>query len=336
MKWLRSLARAVGVLLRIILRDGWIAIGAICREIAAILRGRRPRRPGREDRVSQKPCEPIHEPAFKRPDPMIYSQGYLMAQGLAVTWDNPDIVLRRNGSDVPSSSLLPDTEYDVVARVWNNSTEAPVVDLPVVFSFLHIGVATAPQAIGKAKVNLGVKGGPNHPAFVTATWRTPTTPGHYCIQVLLDWFDDANPNNNLGQENTLVGIATSPATFVFTLRNDTDARQAFRFEVDTYTIPEPPRCPPDRPIVNDHNTVRGAGHEPRPVPPLHDRRQYPVPEGWLADLDPGQPVLEPGAEVAVTARITPPGGFHGRRSFNVNAFHASGLAGGVTLVVDAS
>jgi hypothetical protein len=35
---------------------------------------------------------------------------------------------------VSSSDVLPDTEYDIVARVWNGSTDTPVVQLPVYFS----------------------------------------------------------------------------------------------------------------------------------------------------------------------------------------------------------
>src|SRR5688572_16425199 len=41
----------------------------------------------------------------KRPDPLLYSQFFLMAQGLAVTWDNPDIWITElpdaNGTLVP-------------------------------------------------------------------------------------------------------------------------------------------------------------------------------------------------------------------------------------------
>src|SRR5215212_9149113 len=36
-------------------------------------------------------CGRIPDPLIRRPDPCIYSQTYLMAQGLPVTWDNPDI-----------------------------------------------------------------------------------------------------------------------------------------------------------------------------------------------------------------------------------------------------
>jgi hypothetical protein len=36
-------------------------------------------------------CLQVSHPSFRRPDPTIYSQVYLMKLGLPVTWDNPDI-----------------------------------------------------------------------------------------------------------------------------------------------------------------------------------------------------------------------------------------------------
>jgi hypothetical protein len=301
MKWLRSLGLAIAAVVKILFCEGWAAIVTVGRRLQALVHAwcARAKRPGREGRVTEQQCVPIREPAFKQPDPMIYSQAFLMAQGLAVTWDNPDIVLRRNGVDVPSESLLPDTEYDIVARIWNNSTEAPVVGMPVRFSFVSFGVGAINQSIGDSTVNLGVKGGPNHPAFASVKWRTPSTSGHYCIQVLLDWFDDANPNNNLGQENTTVAAAHSPAEFAFALRNATRERQTFRFEVDAYTIPEQPLCPRERPLINDQNTARGPGAPHQPSPREHDRRHYPIPEGWSVDFEPKEPLLTPGEEVTI-------------------------------------
>ena len=37
------------------------------------------------------PSIKIPSHTYRRPDPLIYSQTYLMSQGLSVTWDNPDI-----------------------------------------------------------------------------------------------------------------------------------------------------------------------------------------------------------------------------------------------------
>jgi hypothetical protein len=118
-------------------------------------------------------CVPINDPAFVRPDPLIYDQYYLAGLGLAVTWDNPDIQLYLNGAPVSSSLLLPGTTYEIVAQVWNNSTEAPVVGMPVVFSYLDFGVGTVSVPIGSTTIDLGVKGGPGCPAYAKMFWTTP-------------------------------------------------------------------------------------------------------------------------------------------------------------------
>jgi hypothetical protein len=83
--------------------------------------------------------------AYRQPDPLIYSQQYLQAQGLAVTWSNPDIHLESPaapGVPVDSHDLQPDTDYLVIARVWNGSTTAPAPGLPVHVSFLEFGIGT--------------------------------------------------------------------------------------------------------------------------------------------------------------------------------------------------
>lgn len=288
--------------------------------------------PGRMHKTAPGPCVPVSDPAYKRPDPLIYSQFYLMKQGLAVTWNNPDIELRHNGVPIDSHQLEPDTEYDVVARIWNGSTEAPVVGLPVQMSYLSFGAGTVSHPIGKTHVNLGVKGGPNHPAFATVPWKTPATAGHYCIQVRFAWADDLNPNNNLGQENTDVGTAHSPAEFHFQLRNDTRRQQRYHFETDAYRIPPRGPCakrPPRRepPPRQEPGTINF-------VPPEHQRANHPLPQGWKVDFEPAIPTLAPGDEATIRVLITPPDTFHGSQPVNVHAFHSAGLAGGVTLTVE--
>lgn len=303
---------------------GWVpAFCALWRRLADACRraATAKRIPVRERRAARGQCASIRDIAFKKPDPLLYSQSYLMSQGIAVTWDNPDIALYHNGVFVPSWQLASDTEYDIVARIWNNSTNAPVAMLPVIFSYLSFGVGTASHPIGSDTVNLGVKGGPNHPAFGHVKWRTPATPGHYCIQVFLDWFDDANPNNNLGQENTLVGTAHSAADFLFVLRNNTARRQLYRFEVDTYRLPRIPYC--------DQGKRTASGR----IPAEHNRHSFPVPPSWQVEVSPPDPVLAPAEEKSIAVRITPPAGFTGDQGFNVNAFYEHGFAGGVTLYV---
>ena len=327
MRLVRAVFSGLVVLLRALLVDLWKTLFRylmwLWRSWRRLFAGKSPEG-GQPLQPRRSPdCIPMSHPAFKVPDPLIYSQEYIAGLGHAVTWDNPDIVLRKDGVDVPSAQLQPDTVYEIVARIWNNSPDAPIVDLPVSFSYLAFGIGTQSHAITDpqkpALVTLGVKGGPNHPAFAVAIWRTPPTAGHYCIQVRLDPASDANYGNNLGQENTQVGQAESPADFAFILRNSTPKRATVRFEADSYTLPNPPAC----------------GRRGRPAfnRQAHARARYPVPAGWRVDIDPPSPLLEPGQERAIAVTITPPVEFVGTRAFNINAFTPWSLLGGVTLHV---
>jgi hypothetical protein len=271
-------------------------------------------------------CLTVSHPAFRRPDPCIYSQSYLMKLGLPVTWDNPDIILRRNGVVVPEHDLLPGTLYEIEATIWNNSYDAPVLGMKVEFSFLSFGIGATQTIIGNTVVNVGVKGGPNHPAKTTIPWTTPTTPGHYCIQARLDWVDDANQENNLGQNNVDVAIAQSPAHFSFVLRNRFTREHLFHFTVDTYTPLEPPDCN-IAPFPRERRSQRI-----RRIVALHQARDFSVPAGWTVTIAPDSVSLVPGAEATVNVDVTPPAGFSGEKAFNVNAFGDGIFAGGVTLV----
>jgi hypothetical protein len=298
-----------------VLLYGWAI--ALWKLLELLFQKRPPRKPG-EHRPTQSGCVVVDNPAFVRPDPLLYSQRHLMAQGLAVTWDNPDITLFKGGVPVSSSELEPATTYEVRARIWNNSLEAPVIDMPVHLSFLDFGVGTEPIPIASAKVDVGVKGSPDQPAVVSFLWTTPSSPGHYCLQVLLDPVDDVEYLNNLGQENTDVAAAHSPAVFTFTLRNNTKVARRYRFEVDAYQIPALPKCEDLKP-----------GRESRLE--HHRRERHPVPAGFDVQISPPTPTLDPETSLLITVSVTPPAGFIGRQPLNVNAFHQQGFAGGVTL-----
>ena len=335
MKQLRALLSLILTVLKTVLYEWIVRLIEVCRLLCERCQIWHRNRilPVRLRRTATQPCVRISDPAYKRPDPMIYSQFYLMKQGVAVTWDNPDIEIHKGNVFVPSHALDPNTDYQIVARIWNNSTEAPVVGLPVRFSYLSFGAGTQSHFIGQTHVNLGVKGGPNHPVFAAVPWKAPAQAGHYCIRVGFEWIDDLNPNNNLGQENTNVGTAHSPAEFEFQLRNDTRRRQTYRFDVDTYAIPLQDLCP-RRPAPKQPPPPRQEPGTVNVVPPKHDRRNYPVPPGWSVKLEPSEPLLAPGNEITVRVFITPPDAFTGRQPFNVHAFHQQGLAGGVTLIVE--
>lgn len=275
------------------------------------------------------PCSNFRPPAYHRPDPCIYDQYYLMSLGLAVTWDNPDITVRRGGVVVPPHNLLPNTEYEIDATIWNNSYFAPCVGMQVNFAYLSFGAATTVNPIGSTNVNLGVKGAPNCPALATMLWTTPPTPGHYCIQVSFAWIDDANPNNNLGQKNIDVVAATSPASFVFRLRNHTNQTNAYVFQFDTYSIPAQPTCPPTIQAA-DKGTFAERLNRARAI---HNRANFPIPPGWVVEVVPPEPSLTPGEEIDVAVNITHPAAFTGTTPFNVNTFYGKKYAGGVTLYV---
>jgi hypothetical protein len=219
---------------------------------------------------------------------------------------------------VSSSQLEPNTTYEVRARIWNNSLEAPVVHMPVRLSYLDFGIGTEPIPIGSTLIDVGVKGSVDQPRFASVPWTTPPAPGHYCLQVLLDPVEDLEPANNLGQENTDVVAAHSPAVFQFTLRNDTRRARRYRFEVDAYGIPSLPRCE----VVKPAGTARLDEHR---------RGRHPVPPGFLVQISPDTPTLDANASTAITVSVEPPAGFVGRQTVNVNAFHEQGFAGGVTL-----
>ena len=315
---LLRLLRAIGL--------GWLEglrwLWKMLRDLLRRLRARREQEK-RQRRMADERCVPVRHPALQRPDPLIYSQSVLMSLGLAITWDNPDIQLSRNGVPVPSSALQPATEYDLTARIWNGSTEAPVVGLPVRLTAHGFGIGTSGDPVGETTVDLGVKGGPNTPAFASVKWTTPATPGHYCLRAHLDWFDDSNPNNNVGQENTDVVAAQSPAQTTFVLRNDDrERRRRYRLEADAYAVPEPPPCHERKPKHED-------GRD------RHARERHPLPPGWEVELEPREAVLAPGEEITIAVVATPPDGFTGRQAVNVNAFDEAGLAGGVTFYVEA-
>lgn len=264
--------------------------------------------------------QPVPPRIYRQPDPFIYDQYYLAKLGYPITWHNPDVRLEDPGTGtvVDSSALEPGTTYDVVARVWNSSTSAPAPHMPVKFSFLSFGIGQTKTEIGTSQANLSVKGGSACPAYARHPWTTPSTPGHYCLQVELIWTDDGNPENNLGQHNTDVKALNSPnADFAFPVRNEADFGRAIRMEVDGYAIPPLPECQP-QPEPRD----RTGG------PQHHD---YPQPAGWTVEVNPPELQLGPGEQQTVAVHISAPDGFTGIQAFNVHALASGAPIGGVTL-----
>lgn len=337
MKILKAFVQFILALLKAILYQWAIFLAQLWKWLLEIFRrGHEGKRLPRDERkASRQHCEKLSDPAYKRPDPLIYAQYYLMAQGIAVTWDNPDITLLKGGVTIADNFLEANTEYEIVARIWNNSTEAPIIDLPVDFWYLSFGMGITANAITQTKVNLGVKGGPGHPAFASVKWTSPAVAGHYCLITSFFWMDDENPNNNLGQKNLMVAEMRSPAEFRFELYNNAQNREIYHFEVDTYTIPPPRNC-------NDERGKRNIRtQKPREIPgtvqqadPVHNRANYPLPEGWTVTFVPATPVLMPGQQMTIDVTVTAPESFHGSKHINIHGFNQAGaVAGGISAQV---
>lgn len=203
----------------------------------------------RKRRNPRQPSECFMVPpdVSRAPDPCLYSQTYLMAQGISVTWDNPDIqITTLLGVPVESSALEPDTDYLVNAEIHNASFDAAIgVEVICVYRPWSFGnedrVPVETDGDGNAAIRV-LNIGAWESRKASFKWTTPALqPGddreHYCIQVECFHPADREPNNNIGQENTNVVRTTSPATIDIPLQNLRDIQQTIRFEVDEYTIP---------------------------------------------------------------------------------------------------
>lgn len=329
MNFLQLIAKTLLELVQAITYKWILALIKLIKSLIGLIREfcREQKLPHDQKNATNTGCGVIDHPSFHRADPLIYSQKYLLSLGLAVTWDNPDIILLKNGVQVPEYDLLPNTEYEIDATIWNNSFEAPVVGMPVHFSFLSFGASTITNPIGSTVVNVGVKGGPNHPAHARIKWVTPPA-GHYCLQAEFVWDDDVNPNNNFGQNNVDVRSPQSPAVFHFDLRNTGKKPDVFHFEIDTYKIPAPPVCEVK---INKDKTIEEKWKE---IKAIHNKNNFPVPPGWTIVITPETVTLQPDETADIEVKIEPPPNFLGEQTFNINALSRTGkYAGGVTLTV---
>ena len=314
-------------------------IQAICRRIRLQCKGEWPTSP-----VTGGCCLNLAD-ATARPDPLVYSQPYLMSQGLAVTWDNPDIELFDNGVLVPSSDLKPNHEYEVRVRVWNGSYNSAAINLPVHLSFLTFGIITTSTPIAVSTVPmLGAKGTSTQPAMASFRWRTPTQSGHYCLQAVLDCPDDANPDNNLGQENVVIGQLASPPKFRFSVRNQAAVRRTIVFEADTYQLPSRTTCGDEyagqfgeRPFPSRLAESRAHWAWAKRTQPYG---AFPVPDDWTVTINPSRVELGRDEEHTVEVTVEPSAGVDGGKTFNIHGFtlapgggSARQSVGGVTLRV---
>jgi hypothetical protein len=278
---------------------------------------------------------------YKRPDPMLYDQYWLMSQGLSVTWDNPDIQLYdMMGNPASPSDLNPDQDYKVVVRCWNNSYDAGVPILPVYLSYLTFGIGVTSTAIPPLKITtLGAKGTATCPAFADFIWHTPSLAGHYCLQAQLECWDDANPNNNLGQKNVHVGKLASPATFSFAVQNTASVRRRFELQTDMYQLPTLGSCGEQQPPPRVGGRLAESRQRWTRTLSVQGYGKFPVTPAWKVTMSATEFDLEPKETRQIGVSIEPTAGvFSGSQPFNIHGFATSPngsrrLAGGVTLTV---
>lgn len=197
----------------------------------------------REQEHRKHPCLDVPPDVARRPDPCLYSQPYLLAKGLAVTWDNPDIrITTPGGVAVSSSDLTADTDYIVEATIHNASFDAALGVRVVCFY--------RPWSFGtpdRVPVEVDANGDPAFRIIHIAAWghtlakfkwHTPNVQdAHFCLQVECFHPSDREPNNNLGQENTQVRAAASPVELVIPLFNFRHRDAAIRIMASEYSIP---------------------------------------------------------------------------------------------------
>jgi hypothetical protein len=194
--------------------------------------------------IPPKRCPGDIPPHIRRkPDSCLYSQAYLMGQGMPVTWDNPDIWLTEtDGTPVDSSSLQPNHHYILHGRIWNASFN-PALGVEVRAAYRNWGlggpwlvVQHDPGSIEHVEI-LVIN--PWGHAMSRFHWHTPAVPGHYCIRVACHHPDDKNPANNVGQENTNI-VAGQPGHKLIVpvpITNDSDRAARVLLFADTYKIP---------------------------------------------------------------------------------------------------
>jgi hypothetical protein len=200
---------------------------------------------GREEENKTRHCLEIPPHVKRKPDPCLYSQFYLMALGIAVTWDNPDIqITLPDNTPVPSHDLAANTQYVVHATIHNASfnpaigTEVRCFYRPWSFNDpSRTPVEINPDGTEKVIILHIPAWGSRIAKF---NWRTPNVAdAHFCLQVECQHPDDANPNNNLGQENTNVHSAKpgEKVSIKTLLLNPHREPRRIRFRADAYEIP---------------------------------------------------------------------------------------------------
>jgi len=210
----------------------------------------------KEEEEDEEKCDrPLPEEVNRRPDPCIYSQEYLASQGVAVTWNNPDIWMAKastpNVNEPDSYHLEANTDYIVSVQCHNASTDLAVgVKVRLLYrpwsfnspDLLPVSVTPGGQEVVRF-ANIPGMGA----AVVQFLWHTPAAPPgesrHFCLQAHLSHPMDINLENNMGQENTNVHsanpghVASGEIVNVdVPLFNNSRRPNRFAFRADAYAV----------------------------------------------------------------------------------------------------
>lgn len=258
-----------------------------------------------EEEEDTKCNRPLPEDVTRRPDPCIYSQQYLQSQGIAVTWNNPDIWMAKASTpgviEPDSYNLEADTDYLVSVRCHNASTDLALgVRVRLLYrpwsfnspDLLPVQITSTGQEVIRFANIPGMSF-----TVVQFTWHTPpVAPGqtqHFCLQAHLSHPMDINLENNMGQENTNVHSANpghvAPGEVVevdVPLFNNSKFAKRFGFTADAYAI--------DTTTEIRLELKFNTGREPWP---LSKQIGSLVPRIRFADEPPPRPAPTPGTPV---------------------------------------
>lgn len=199
------------------------------------------------DRYEHPKCVEIPAEVARRPDPCLYSQIYLAAKGLEVTWNNPDIqITRPDGTSADSTFLEADTDYLVKGTIHNASFD-PAIGVsirsfvrPWGFDFSDRTPVEVDNDGNPAQRIVHIA--PWGKAEAVFSWHTPAIEDekkHFCVTVECFHPHDREPNNNIGQENTDVRKASpgSQLSVVIPFFNRHENLHRFRIVANEYQIP---------------------------------------------------------------------------------------------------
>ena len=299
----------------------------VCRRIRSAVRSCHEPDPG-------MPCLPIPEGVWLRPDAYLYSQRLLMGLGMAVTWDNPDVMLTdMAGNIVGSHDLLPSTDYRITAQIHNKSPDAPAPGLLVVFTLLSFGAGGPPrQSIGSTVINLPVRAAPGEPAAASVVWTTPAAADHYCIEIDCSWPDDAFPIDNVGQHNTVIRAAAANERLlieipIWQVRDQVHEGAQLVVALDGYQLPS-------RPLLRREGELAAAFAERIKLANRADR--HPADAAWVPALSAHSVAMAPGStSVTFSATVSSTANIGDEAHFNISVHDPADrrVVGGATVIV---